>query len=256
VIPVDQPCRTKPLNYQLSLVIPALDEQDTIAQAIWEADSALAGMASRYEIIVVDDGSTDRTAAIVEGAGKINPNVRLVRHETNAGYGAALRTGFQAAVFDLVGFTDADCQFDMRELAFLLPMTEMHEVVCSYRIGRQDSRRRRFLSWGYNRLAKMFLGIPVHDIDCALKLFQRRCLPEIMPQSNNFFVNTEMLSRACQAGLSVAEVGVHHRPRAAGASKVSLRDIPKTLFALLSFWWSQRLFPRRGGVHEPLETRV
>jgi dolichol-phosphate mannosyltransferase len=226
------------LDYHLSLVIPALNEQASIRQAIREAETALTDLTSRYEIIVVDDGSRDATAAIVEMEEQRNPQVRLLCHPDNAGYGAALRTGFQAATCDLVAFTDADCQFDLSELEFMLPLTRTHDIVCGYRIGRKDSRRRRFLSWGYNKLAKWLLGNPVRDIDCALKIFHRGVLPAIWPKCNNFFVNTEMLSRACRAGLSVAEVGVHHRPRAAGRSKVSLGDIPRTMSTLLAFWWS------------------
>jgi glycosyltransferase involved in cell wall biosynthesis len=225
-------------NYQLSLVIPALNEQETIGQALREAESALSGLVQRYEIIVVDDGSDDDTAAIVAKARRQNPHVRLVRHEGNLGYGAALRTGFQAAHYDLVGFTDADCQFDLGELRNMLPLTRQHDMICGFRIDRQDPLRRRFLSWGYNWLTRLLLGNPVRDIDCALKIFHRRHLPDLLPESNNFFVNTEMLSRACRAELSVAEVGVHHRPRSAGRSKVSLADIPRTLSALIPYWWS------------------
>jgi dolichol-phosphate mannosyltransferase len=102
----------------------------------------------------------------------------------------------------------------------------------------------------------VLLGNPVRDIDCALKIFHRDQLPAILPESNNFFANTEMLSRARQANLSVAEVGVHHRPRAAGHSKVSWGDIPKTLSALFPYWWSQHLFPAKEGDRKPLGLRM
>jgi glycosyltransferase involved in cell wall biosynthesis len=239
-IPQRATATSRPVTYQVSLVIPAFDEQETIGQAIREAETALISLTSRYEIIVVDDGSSDATAAVVELATERNPCVHLLRHQANQGYGAAIRTGFQAATCDLIGFTDADCQFDLRELEFVLPLTRAHDVVCGYRIGRKDSLRRRFLSRGYNQLARWLLGSPVRDIDCALKVFQRRVLPAIWPKCDNFFVNTEMLSRAGQAGLSVAEIGVQHRPRAAGKSKVSLADIPRTMSTLLSYWWSAK----------------
>jgi dolichol-phosphate mannosyltransferase len=245
------PGTSGPLDYQFSLVIPAFNEQETIGQALREAGSALSALVHRYEIIVVDDGSDDGTAAIVEKARRRNPHVRLVRHESNFGYGAALRTGFQVAHYDLVGFTDADCQFDLGELKIMLPLTRQHDMVCGYRIDRRDPLRRRFLSWGYNWLTRLLLGNPVRDIDCALKIFYRRHLPDLLPESNNFFVNTEMLSRACRMGLSVAEVGVHHRRRSAGRSKVSLADIPRTLSALIPYWWSHHLFGRSRRPDEP-----
>jgi dolichol-phosphate mannosyltransferase len=229
--------------WRLSLVLPAWNEEDTIDQAVREAEAALAGLTAAYEIIVVDDGSIDRTAEIVDRLAAADPRVRLVRHERNRGYGAALRTGFEAARLDLVAFTDADCQFDLGELTYLLPLTRRYDIACGYRIGRQDSPLRCFCSWGYNALVQALLGSPVRDIDCALKIFHRTQLPALLPESRRFFANTEMLVKAHDAGLSVVEVGVHHRPRAGGRSTISWGDVPRTLSALLPFWWSRALFP-------------
>jgi 4-amino-4-deoxy-L-arabinose transferase-like glycosyltransferase len=230
---------------RLTLVIPAWNEEDTIRQAIQEAEEALSGLVADYEIIVVDDGSSDRTAQIVQELETRNWHVRCLQHAGNRGYGAALRTGFEAARFDLVAFTDADCQFNLHELEYMLPLAQRYDITCGYRIDRQDPARRRFFSWGYNTLAKMLVGSPVHDIDCALKVFRRSQLLTILPECDNFFANTEMLANARRQGLSVVEVGVHHRGRAGGESKVSLRDIPRTLAALLPFWWNRVLFPGR-----------
>src|SRR5262245_31526796 len=108
----------------LSLIIPAYNEETTIRQAVREADVALSRLADDYEILVVDDGSRDATARIVQSLTEPHPTVRLLRHETNRGYGAALRTGFEAARFDQVAFTDADCQFHLDDLALLLPHTD------------------------------------------------------------------------------------------------------------------------------------
>jgi dolichol-phosphate mannosyltransferase len=234
-----------PGGFRLSLVLPAWNEQESIEQAVKEAVAALSAVASDYEIIVVDDGSGDHTAEIVKLQAATNPRVRLIRHPVNRGYGAALRTGFQAARFELVAFTDADCQFDLHELEYMLPLTERYDITCGYRIDRQDPARRRFFSWGFNVLVKLLLGSAVHDVDCALKIFRREAVQQILPDCNNFFANTEMLTRAAQQDLSVVEVGVHHRSRSAGESKVSLRDIPRTLATLLPFWWSRVLFPAR-----------
>ena len=103
-------------NYRLSLILPALNEEAGIRQAVVEADDALTGLVADYEILVVDDGSGDRTSAIVEELTATRPRVRLLRHNTNRGYGAALRTGFEAARFERVAFTDADCQFHLADL--------------------------------------------------------------------------------------------------------------------------------------------
>jgi dolichol-phosphate mannosyltransferase len=227
----------------LSLVLPAYNEAEGIAAAVAEADDALGRFAADYEVLVVDDGSRDATAAIVAAVARDRPRVRLLRHDRNRGYGAALRTGFEAARGDLVAFTDADGQLDPADLERLVPLSDRFPVVAGYRRDRQDPWRRRFFSWGYNLLARRLVGTGVRDCDCALKVFRRDALHRLLPESTHFFVNTEMLARARRLGLAVAEVGVAHRPRRHGHSKVSLADIPRTLAVLLPFWWSQVLFP-------------
>ncbi|HJT75797.1 MAG TPA: glycosyltransferase family 2 protein, partial [Gemmataceae bacterium] len=233
--------------WRLSLVLPAYNEAAVIRQALAEAGAALARQTADYEILVVDDGSTDATAALVEEAARSDPRVHLLRHPGNRGYGAALRTGFAAARFDRVAFTDADCQFHLDDLGPLLRLSDRAPVAVGYRVGRQDPWQRRFFSWGYNRLVRALLGTRVRDCDCALKVFRRDCLGSLLPETPGFFVNTEMLTRARQLGYAVAEAGVRHRPRLGGVSKVSLGDIPRTLRTLLPFWWACVLFPRPAG---------
>lgn len=225
---------------RLSLVVPAYNEAAGIRRAVAEADDALARLGHAYEILVVDDGSSDGTAEAVLDEARSRPHVRLLRHERNRGYGAALRTGFEAAAGGQIAFTDADCQFHLDDLAPLLAADA--PVAVGYRIDRKDVWRRRFLSRGYNLLARTLLGTGVRDVDCALKVFRRDALIRLMPQTDGFFVNTEMLTRARQLGLAVAEVGVRHRPRLAGQSSVSMREVPKVLGRLLPFWWSKATF--------------
>jgi dolichol-phosphate mannosyltransferase len=194
-------------------------------------------------VIVVDDGSSDRTAEVVSEFVLVNAAVKLLRHDRNLGYGAALRTGFAAAQLDLVAFTDADCQFHLRDLRYMLPLMGQYDVMCGSRINRQDSALRSFCSWGFNSLIKLLLGSPVHDVDCALKVFHRDQLSRLLPESTGYFANAEMLSRARSEGLTVGEIGVSHRPRSAGESKVSLLAVPRTLAALLPFWWTRHQYP-------------
>ena len=226
----------------LSLVIPAYNEEAGIAQAVEEADDALQGLGVSYEILVVDDGSRDNTAQIVSDARRTRPSIRLISYPINRGYGNALRTGFSKARGTHIAFTDADCQFDLADLSRVLPLTDQHEIAVGYRVDRKDSALRIFYSRGYNCLARALLGTTVRDVDCALKVFRRDALMRILPETKGFFVNSEMLTRARQLGMSIAESGVQHRPRLRGESKVSLHDIPKTLNALLPFWWSRVMF--------------
>jgi 4-amino-4-deoxy-L-arabinose transferase-like glycosyltransferase len=239
-----------PAERRLSLIIPAYNEADGIRQAVREADAALAELAAKYEIIVVDDGSSDDTAAVVAELAGTNPRVRLLRHAHNRGYGAALRTGFAAARFERVACTDADCRFHLADLGTLVALADEQPIAVGYRVARKDPWQRRFVSWGYNCLVRALLGTRVRDCDCALKVFRTDILEQILPESDGFLVNAEMLARARRLGLGVAEAGVRHRPRLRGVSKVSLRDIPRTLCSLLPFWWSRVLFP---GVTASLE---
>jgi glycosyltransferase involved in cell wall biosynthesis len=228
-----------PTNAGISLVIPAFNEAAVIARAIAEAETALAMHFASFEILVVDDGSRDATVNAVRCALPEAPHTRLLQHGTNRGYGAALRTGFEAAQHELVAFTDADCQFDLTDLARLTPLAAETPIVAGYRAGRKDPWRRRFLSWGYNVMARTMLGTRVRDVDCALKVFRREVLPELLPAARGFFVNTEMMTRARQLGLEIAEIPVTHRLRAGGASKVSLREVPRTARTLFAFWWRE-----------------
>ncbi len=236
-------------RFTLSLVIPAYNEAAGIGAAIDEADEALAGLCKRHEILIVDDGSSDETFAAASKAARSRRRIIVLRHPRNRGYGAALRTGFSAAQYERVAFTDADCQFHLADLASLLSLSAHYPVVVGYRVDRKDVWRRRFFSWGYNMLARALLGTGVRDCDCALKVFQSGALRRLIPASDGFFVNTEMLSRAGQLGLEVAEVGVRHRPRRNGASKVSLFDVPRTLAVLLPFWWKHVL---TGGIRNEM----
>jgi dolichol-phosphate mannosyltransferase len=237
----------------LSLVIPAYNEVAGIAEAIVEADEALRGLDLAYEILVIDDGSSDGTFAAATAVGR--ERVHILRHPHNRGYGAALRTGFSAARHNLIAFTDADCQFYLEDLGRLLALSDRYPVVVGFRENRQDPWRRRFISWGYNKLASTLLGTGVRDCDCALKVFHRDALHLLMPQSKGFFVNTEMLTRARQLRLEIAEIGVRHRLRRHGTSKVSLREIPRTLARLLPFWWKNVVLARSSSkVTDPLQT--
>ncbi|MHB8974589.1 MAG: glycosyltransferase [Pirellulaceae bacterium] len=227
----------------MSLVLPAYNEQEVIEQAILEADEALAEITDDYEVLVVDDGSRDATRERALCAAQNRPAVRVISHATNRGYGAALRTGFQAATKAYVGFSDADCQFNIREVNRLTLLLADCDIACGYRIDRQDKWHRLVYSKVYNVLVRLLLGTGVRDCDCALKMFRRETLAELPITTNGFLINSELLARARMAGKSVVEVGVTHRPRPRGQSTVSFLHIIPVLVALVRFWWSIVLFP-------------
>jgi hypothetical protein len=229
----------------ISLVLPALNEQEVIEQAIREADEALREVTDDYEILVVDDGSQDATRELALREARQRPAVHVISHNTNRGYGAALRTGFQAATKQYVGFTDADCQFNLREIDRLTVLLDDCDIACGYRIDRQDAWHRVFYAKVYNCLVQLFLGTRVRDCDCAMKLFRRDALGALPITTDGFLINAELLTRARMAGKSVVEVGVTHRPRPRGESTVSCLHIIPVLVALVRFWWSIVLFPAR-----------
>jgi glycosyltransferase involved in cell wall biosynthesis len=206
-------------GYRLSIVLPAYNEEANIPEAVARATDVAADVCQDFEIIVVDDGSVDRTGAIVTELAAADPRVRLITHRYNLGYGEALRTGFKAARMDLVFFTDADNQFDLKELKVFLPWSDRVDVVAGYRINRQDSFGRRVNALIWNYFVRVLFYVPVRDIDCAFKLFRREVLEQVDIRSVGALVNTELMVKAGRAGASVVEIGVSHYPRTAGKAR-------------------------------------
>lgn len=214
----------------VSIVLPAYDEEPNIAEAVAQATRTAERLFGEHEVIVVDDGSADRTPAIVREIAAGDPRVRLVTHPANRGYGEALRSGFLASGLDFVFFTDADLQFDMDELERFLPYAGTVDVVAGYRLNRQDTFIRRVNAYGWNILVRMLFYVPVRDIDCAFKLFDRRALAAVDIESVGAMVNTELMVKLGRKGASVVEIGVHHRPRRAGRARGASPRVIATAF--------------------------
>ncbi len=163
----------------VSIVLPAFNEEANIEQAVAEATATAERLFAEHEVIVVDDGSARRAPRrSCARSPASDPRVRLISHGRNRGYGEALRTGFLASRLDFVFFTDADLQFDMNELERFLPYAGTVDVVAGYRVNRQDPLARRPMAYAWNLLVRVLFYVPVRDIDCAFKLFDRRVLDD------------------------------------------------------------------------------
>jgi glycosyltransferase involved in cell wall biosynthesis len=208
-----------PEPIELSIILPAYNEEANIERALVAATKVGDRLCSRHEIIVVDDGSRDSTAALVRAAGEADPRIQLISHETNRGYGHALRTGFSAATMELVFFTDADNQFDLEELEAFLPSIQHADVVAGFRFNRQDPFMRRVFAKGWNAIVRVLFFAPVRDIDCAFKLFRRDVFRDINLEAMGAMVSTELMVRISRSGKSVVEIGVTHYPRTAGRAR-------------------------------------
>ena len=235
------------MNPSLSIVLPAYNEEANIEQAVRDSCSAAAGLVESYELTVVDDGSRDATGEILSRlAGEMEPRLILVSHPTNRGYGAALRSGFAAARGKLIFYTDSDNQFDLRELRAFLPLVNEYDAVLGYRIHRRDSGLRRFVSSGYNFLASTAFGMSVRDLNCSFKLFRREAIEALSLESDDFFIDTELVVRLHRAGFRYIQKGVHHYPRTGGRSTVRPSDVPRTFLALGRIWWKFHRMNSRG----------
>lgn len=203
----------------VSIFFPAHNEEENISTSIKEAIRVAESSPyiGDYEIIVVDDGSSDRTHYLAEELASENKHVRIVQHEKNKGYGAALKTGLAAARMDYVFFTDADLQFDILELQNLLVHIPQHDVVIGYRAPRKDPFMRLLNARGWNILNRIMFGLRVRDIDCAFKIFKRSLVQNLELQSEGAMINAEILVRLKRQGVSIKEVPVSHLPRKAGS---------------------------------------
>jgi glycosyltransferase involved in cell wall biosynthesis len=200
-----------------SLCLPAYNEKDNIEDTLDDACAILPEFVEQFEVVVVDDGSRDNTGDIVDRYSERVPQVRLVRHERNKGYGAAVTTALRAARGELVAFTDSDGQFSLLDLPLLLAKIDQHDVVLGYRYNRADSPIRLFNAWGWNWVIRLALGVRIKDLDCAFKVFRRDVLDRLRLTSTGATINAEMMAQCMRGGLRMVELPVNHYPRYAGA---------------------------------------
>ncbi len=240
---------------RLSYFFPAHNEEANLAGLVEEALAVLPTIAETFEIIAVDDGSRDRTPAIADELAAAHPGVvRAVHHVVNQGYGAALRSGFGAARYELVAFTDGDRQFHVEDLGRLtarLAAGDAPDVVAGFRIKRADPLIRTVYAKAYRLANRIFFGLKVTDVDCACKLFRREALEGLRVESDGAFFSAELLIKLRAAGRTVVEVGVPHYARTAGSPtgakpQVIVRAGRDFWRLRLQMWVNRRRALRRG----------
>lgn len=235
----------------ISAFFPAYNDAGTIASMVIAADMTLRALTDDYEVIVVNDGSRDHTADVLEEMARQYDRLRVIHHPRNRGYGGALRTGFASATKDLVFYTDGDAQYDPRELKRLLEaMTDQVDFVNGYKIERHDPLHRIIIGRLYQHFVRLAFRLKLRDVDCDFRLMRRSVLERIELKANSGVICVELMRKVQSAGVPMAEVPVHHFHRAYGRSQFfNFRRVARSLAALAALWWElmlPRLLARRG----------
>ena len=237
---------------KLSLVLPAHNEEDNIAAVVHDAEAVLPTIFSDYEVVVVNDGSKDRTGEIADQLAAANLHVRVIHHEINRGYGDTITTGMNAAKGDYIMFTDSDRQFDLRDLNRLAPYVPHYDIVAGYRIKRSDPAVRLIYARLFNVAVQLLFNVHVRDIDCAFKVFHADVLKGINLQARYGLINAEILAKANVRGRTIVEVGVNHLPRTAGEqSGGSWKVVSRSMKETLKLWLRMRDYVPPDGVIVP-----
>lgn len=204
---------------EISVFFPAYNEEENISNTVVKAEEVLKQYAENYEIIVVNDGSTDKTKEVVESLTSSNDRIRLVSHDKNYGYGMAVRTGFKSCNYEWVVFTDSDGQFDFSELPnFISTQRNTNaDLVVGFYKDRKVSKVRKLNSFVWQTIVRMLFGLKVKSIDCGFKLFRKSYIDSMELESERgAFISTEFLVKAKEKGAKIVEIPATHYEREAG----------------------------------------
>lgn len=203
---------------QISIVLPAHNEAENLPKLLKDVANCMKNLAWDYEVIVVNDGSTDNTKDILAQLKQTDSKIKEIYHPKNRGYGAALRSGFAAATKEWIFFTDSDRQFDIKEITKLASFSQDFDLVIGYRINRQDNWMRLLNARIYHLAIRILFGLCVKDIDCAFKLIKREVIQKINLESDGAFISSELLIKMKWIHARIKEIPVSHYPRIAGNS--------------------------------------
>ena len=230
---------------ELSVFSPAYNEEKNLENTVVRAINVLEKIAQKWEIIIVNDGSTDKTGEIAEKLSREDKKVRVVSHWVNKGYGAAFRSGVYTARYEWIAFTDSDGQFDFSEITKFLDKQRQTgcDLVIGYYLKRAVPWHRRINTFFWELFVSILFGLKVRNIDCGFKFFSKKVIDNIpnLESERGAFISSEFLIKAKRAGFKIAEVGVHHYPRRSGqATGASLRVIVKSFVDLVKLWGKLR----------------
>ena len=235
----------------LTVFFPAYNDSGTIASLVIAAVQTARRLTPDYEVVVINDGSVDETAAVVDELARLYPQVRIVHHQRNRGYGGALRSGFASATKEVIFYTDGDAQYDPREMTSLWErFGDDVDMVNGYKISRSDPLHRIIIGRLYHHTVKRMFGLKVRDVDCDFRMMRRSIFDRVTLEKSSGVICLEMMTKIQQAGFRIAEVPVHHYHRAYGKSQFfNFRRIFRTAVDVLKLWW--HLVVRRGRAASP-----
>lgn len=201
---------------KLTLILPAMNEEGNLERVVGRSIEVLNEQVPDWEIVIVDDGSTDSTPELADQLAERDSRIRAVHHPYNRGYGSAWRSGFAAARGEYLMCMDSDGQFDLGDISLLLPYINHYDIVAGYRIDRQDPPHRKLNAAIFHMAVKALFSVPLRDLDCGFKIFRAELIHSLRLCSPGALINLEIQTLARQRGATVIEVGVNHYPRRAG----------------------------------------
>ena len=204
------------LDKSISVFLPALNEEENIKDCVTSVNNYLRKNFKDFEILIIASGSSDKTPDIVANLAKKNKRIRLINSKEKLGYGMALKSGFKNSRKELVFYTDADNQFNIKDFDKFLPLMDSYDIISGYRINRHDPPLRIFIADVYNFLIRVLFGLKIKDVDASFKLYKRKVFQEIKLKSVTGLIDAEVLIKAKKKGFSIGQVGVRHYSRIKG----------------------------------------